>query len=244
MSSWYAIRPARDSALCLSKSGDALPRTRNRAGDGRRSAGAMAWVTPGDHFAARDVERGEEGGRAMASIVVGATLRLTGAQLQQGRCVIERLHLRLLIDAEHQSAFGRRADTLVIWLVLPSGGIHATRTAIRSDSLTGAWSRRSARSLTSGASPPPPTGRAAGGGHARHSPNWRPPGPLQRRASRRDGSSGAGPRPLLPGSPCRQLRLLPTATVSRVLISPFQTAPHVTAHRSSRSRRSCVPCCG
>jgi hypothetical protein len=37
-SSWYAIRPARVSEDCLSRSGEALPSTRNRHGRSRRSA--------------------------------------------------------------------------------------------------------------------------------------------------------------------------------------------------------------
>src|SRR5208282_3866670 len=54
-----------------------------------------------------DVERGKQSDRAVALIVVGSPLSLTGAHRQQWLCAIKCLDLTLFVDAEHQSTLRR-----------------------------------------------------------------------------------------------------------------------------------------
>jgi hypothetical protein len=59
------------------------------------------------HLASGDVEGGEERGGAVAQIVVGAPLHLTGTHGQQRLGPIEGLDLALLIDTEHHRMLRR-----------------------------------------------------------------------------------------------------------------------------------------
>ena len=60
----------------------------------------MAWHTTADHLAIQDVERGEQGGGAVALIVVGhgASPSLLHGQARLG--AVEGLDLALLIDGD------------------------------------------------------------------------------------------------------------------------------------------------
>ena len=62
---------------------------------------AMATVQFTDHFAGGDIERGEQGRRAMAHVVMGAPLRKTWRERQYGLGTIQRLNLTLLIDTQN-----------------------------------------------------------------------------------------------------------------------------------------------
>src|SRR5215475_614535 len=55
-----------------------------------------------------DVESGKERGRSVPRVVVCPALSLSGAHWQQRLCAVERLHLALLIDAQHDGPFGWR----------------------------------------------------------------------------------------------------------------------------------------
>jgi hypothetical protein len=68
---------------------------------------AVAVLTGADHFAVENIERGEQGGGAMAFIVVRLTLRQAGAQRQNRSGAIQSLNLALLIHAQYQGTFGR-----------------------------------------------------------------------------------------------------------------------------------------
>lgn len=70
--------------------------------------GTMLRVAAADDGAGGDVERGEEGGCAMAGVVVGAPLHLARTHRQQGLRAIQGPDLRLLIHAKHQRPLGRR----------------------------------------------------------------------------------------------------------------------------------------
>jgi hypothetical protein len=64
-------------------------------------------VGPAGHLAGGDVEGGEEGGGAVADVVVGAPLHLPGTHGQQRLGPVESLDLALLIDAEHHRLLRR-----------------------------------------------------------------------------------------------------------------------------------------
>jgi hypothetical protein len=53
-----------------------------------------------EHGAVEQVERGEQGGDAVADIVVGLGARLAGLERQTGLGAIERLDLGLLVDRQ------------------------------------------------------------------------------------------------------------------------------------------------
>ena len=63
---------------------------------------AMALMKLRDHLAGLRVERGEQGRRAVALVVVRPAFDLAGLHRQQRLRAVERLDLRLLIDAEHR----------------------------------------------------------------------------------------------------------------------------------------------
>ena len=69
--------------------------------------GAMAAMHFTDHLASRHIQCGEQGRGAVALVVVGATLDLTGPHRQDRLCPIEGLDLALLVCAQHQRPFGR-----------------------------------------------------------------------------------------------------------------------------------------
>ena len=54
-----------------------------------------------DHLARLGVQRGKQGRRAVAFIVMRPAFHVTGLQWQQGLRALRRLDLRLLVDAEH-----------------------------------------------------------------------------------------------------------------------------------------------
>ena len=60
-----------------------------------------------DHLAGLRVERGEQGRRAVPFVVVGPAFHLARLHRQQRLRAVERLDLRLLIDAEHGRMRGR-----------------------------------------------------------------------------------------------------------------------------------------
>ena len=61
----------------------------------------------GDHLPGGDVERGVEVGGAVADVVVGLPRGHARHQRQHRRRAVERLDLRLLIDAQHDRGLGR-----------------------------------------------------------------------------------------------------------------------------------------
>ena len=67
----------------------------------------MTLVAAADDSAGGDVQGGEQRSRAVALVVVAASLDLTRPHRQQRLGAVERLDLRLFIDAQHQGAVGR-----------------------------------------------------------------------------------------------------------------------------------------
>ena len=68
---------------------------------------AMPTVALTDHLPALHIECCEQRRRPVPHVVVGSALDLPGAQREQRLSAIERLDLRLLVDAQHQSSIGR-----------------------------------------------------------------------------------------------------------------------------------------
>jgi hypothetical protein len=68
---------------------------------------AVALVAAPDDPTGDDVQGGKQRGRAVALVVMAASLGLPRAHRQQRLGAVERLDLRLFIDAQHQSAVGR-----------------------------------------------------------------------------------------------------------------------------------------
>ncbi len=60
-----------------------------------------------DNFAGGDVERGEQGRRAMTLVIVRHSACAASLHRQSRLCAIEGLDLALLIDAQHQRLVGR-----------------------------------------------------------------------------------------------------------------------------------------
>jgi hypothetical protein len=69
--------------------------------------GAMARRHLRGHLTRGDVERRKEVGRAVAEVVVGASLGHARHERQHRRRAVERLDLRLLVDAEDDRRLGR-----------------------------------------------------------------------------------------------------------------------------------------
>ena len=69
--------------------------------------GAVTRQTFANDLAGGDVERRKQGGGAVPLVVVRVPLGLAGAHGQQRLGSVQRLDLRLLVDAEHQGAVGR-----------------------------------------------------------------------------------------------------------------------------------------
>ena len=67
----------------------------------------VALLTLCDDFAVQNVERCKQGRRAVALVVVRHRLRTALFQWQAGLGTVERLHLTLLIAAQHQRMFRR-----------------------------------------------------------------------------------------------------------------------------------------
>ena len=68
---------------------------------------AVALVATADDPAGGDVQGGEQRGRAVALVVMAASLDLPRSHRQQRLGAVERLDLRLFIDAQHQGMVGR-----------------------------------------------------------------------------------------------------------------------------------------
>ena len=68
---------------------------------------AVALVAAADDPTGSDVQGGEQRGRAVALVVMAAPLDLPRPHRQQRLSAVERLDLRLFIDAQHQGAVGR-----------------------------------------------------------------------------------------------------------------------------------------
>ena len=68
---------------------------------------AVTLVAAADDLAGGDVQGGEQRGRAVPLVIMAAPLDLPWPHRQQRLGAVERLDLRLFIDAEHQGAVGR-----------------------------------------------------------------------------------------------------------------------------------------
>ena len=79
----------------------------DRVEEAAEFARAMPRVTFADDAAGPHIERGKQRRRAMAHVVVRVPLGLPRPQRQDRRAAIERLNLRLLIDAQDQGAVRR-----------------------------------------------------------------------------------------------------------------------------------------
>ena len=66
----------------------------------------MASIALADDPAGCDVEGGKQRGDAMALVVVTAARRLTRSHGEHGLAAVQRLDLRLLVDAQHDGTFG------------------------------------------------------------------------------------------------------------------------------------------
>jgi len=67
----------------------------------------MAWPALTDHRSRGDIQRREEAGGAMALVIVSATLNLAGQRGKDRLAAAQRLHLTLLIHAQHQCMMRR-----------------------------------------------------------------------------------------------------------------------------------------
>src|SRR5262245_16752318 len=67
---------------------------------------AVAWEALADHLAGGHIERGKQAGGAVSNIVVGAPLGLARPQRQERLSAVERLHLALFVDAQHDGVVG------------------------------------------------------------------------------------------------------------------------------------------
>ncbi len=61
----------------------------------------VARLAVGDHLAGGHVQGGEQGGCAVADVVVGHTFHVSQVHGQYRQDPVEGLDLRLLVDAEH-----------------------------------------------------------------------------------------------------------------------------------------------
>ena len=68
---------------------------------------AVALHAAADHRAVEHVERGEQGGGAVALVVVRQGAGFARLQRQPGLGAIEGLDLALLVDRQHQAVLGR-----------------------------------------------------------------------------------------------------------------------------------------
>ena len=66
----------------------------------------MARFAHRNHFAIEHVERREQSGGAMAVIVMGYSFGVAQAQRQHRLGALQRLHLALLVDTQHQRLVG------------------------------------------------------------------------------------------------------------------------------------------
>ena len=74
--------------------------------NGRIAGGDAAAAAP-DHPAMENVERGEQGGRAVALVVMGHRPAFSGLQRQTGLRAVKRLDLSFLVDRDDDRVGGR-----------------------------------------------------------------------------------------------------------------------------------------
>ena len=156
------------------------------------------------------LERGEQGGGAVADVVVGLLLRHPGHDRQDRRGPVQGLDLRLLVDTEHDGLLRRVQiqpdDVADLRVELGVGGeLERLGSATAADPTCARsgppWRRKSstprpAAGPTSASPPDAPAG-------ARHRPGWRPPRRSRRspvaahcaadRAARRSRPRRSGP---------------------------------------------------
>lgn len=75
--------------------------------EGKELLAAVARLHLSNDPSGGDIERGEERSRAMAEVIVAASLWLAGAKGQNGLSTLQRLDLTLLVDTKHQSVLRR-----------------------------------------------------------------------------------------------------------------------------------------
>ena len=68
---------------------------------------AVPWLARVEDLARGDLQRGEQGGGAVALVVIGLPLDLAGAHRQDRLGAIQRLDLALLVHADHDRGPGR-----------------------------------------------------------------------------------------------------------------------------------------
>ncbi len=71
------------------------------------SAVAVQMIALSQHLAGQHVQGREQGGSAVPLVIVSDTLDVTEAQRQQRLGALQRLHLALLIHAQHQGIVRR-----------------------------------------------------------------------------------------------------------------------------------------
>ena len=153
-----------------------------------------------DDRAVEHVEGGEQGGRAVALVVVGHGPALAGLERQAGLGAVERLDLALLVDGQHHG-MGRRAhvETDDVFDLVGEGGILG---ALEGAQPMGLEPVRSARCAGPSRSDRPdalghgaagPVGDLAGRLRTGQGQRPRPPSRWHRRACRACGSSRSSP---------------------------------------------------
>ena len=106
---------------------------------------AVAWLALADDAPIQNIERGNQWGRSMALVVVRHGLDASTLERQARLCAVKRLHLTLLVTAQHNSPFGRvlvRAHDISVLSRVP-------KTRANSPTLPGTTTTASRR-LTSG----------------------------------------------------------------------------------------------
>ncbi len=74
---------------------------------GQEFRAIMGWSAFTENLSGRDIQRGEQVGGAMPDVVVGAFLAGVELDRQQWLGAVQRLDLRLLVQAEHDRSAGR-----------------------------------------------------------------------------------------------------------------------------------------
>ena len=95
--------------------------------------GAMSSITAAEDVTGGDIEGGEQRRRAMPPVVVVAPLSLPERERQERLGTVERLHLALLVEAQHQGMIGRahiETDN-VAHLSMNSGSVDSLKVSVR-----------------------------------------------------------------------------------------------------------------
>jgi len=95
--------------------------------------GALPLMKRADHFAARGVERREQRRRPVARVVVRTPFDVPRAHGEDGLGAVERLDLRLLVDAEHERFVGglRYRPTISRTFSMNSGSFESLNVSVR-----------------------------------------------------------------------------------------------------------------